>query len=170
MTGFHDDFQRVMLFLTASFFMSFIVFPYLYLSAPNKNRLARWSSNSYFSACAFGWSVGCWCSFFLVCYDLTRSSVLTCLLTRNFQKNPWCHETLDMALKCRSDDCNKHRCPHKILGSLVLWREYCLHIIADNVKKNYRVTYDSATHDYFEVQKKDGTKFVLHPLRKCYSS
>jgi len=42
---------------------------------------------------------------------------------------------------------------------------YCISNILslNNIKKKYRVTYDSVAHDCFEVHKEDGTKHVLKP-------
>jgi len=36
----------------------------------------------------------------------------------------------------------------------------------NNVKKKYRVTYDSTAYDCFEVHKADGTKRVFQPSKK----
>ena len=40
----------------------------------------------------------------------------------------------------------------------------------NNVKKKYRVTYDSATYDCFEVHKDEGTKHVFMPSKKGCST
>ena len=40
----------------------------------------------------------------------------------------------------------------------------------NNVKKKYRVTYDSTAHDCFEVHKADGTKRVFKPSKRGYST
>jgi len=40
----------------------------------------------------------------------------------------------------------------------------------NNVKKKYRVTYDSTAYDCFEVHNADGTKCVFKPSKRGYST
>ena len=52
-------------------------------------------------------------------------------------------------------------------GTVWFYKDGIANILSlNNVKKKYRVTYDSTAYDCFEVHKGDGTKSVFKPSKK----